>query len=93
MKAKELIKLLFYDPKLAEVCGTFEYENEEHGCTNYTLLDNTFGVTVNILGTLTDGMCYIYQYSDSCDSTFEKMPDVIVILQEEGRCIFLYAIE
>lgn len=93
MKAKELIKLFIYDPRLAEVCGTFEYENEEHGCTNFTLIENTFGKTANILGTLTDGMCYIYEYSDTCDSTFGIMPDVIVILQEDGRCIFLYAIE
>ena len=95
MKAKELIDLLTSDPKLAEVSGTFKYENDENGNTNHELIVREFGKTVNILGTLTDGMCYVYQFSDECDSTFRKMPDVIVILQHEGEgmCVFLYAIE
>lgn len=93
MKAKEIIKLLTSDSRLAEYAGTFEYEKDEKGNTNYELLDRMFGETVNILGTLEDGTDYIYQYSDTCDSTFGKMPDAIVILQENGSCVFLYAIE
>ena len=93
MKAKELIKLLIVDSRLAEVSGIFKYEDTEKGNTNYVLLDNMFGETVNILGTLKHGADYLYQYSDTCDSTFGIMPDAIVIRQEDGRCVFLYAIE
>ena len=93
MKSKELIKSLIADSRLAEVSGIFKYEDTEKGNTNYELLDNMFGVTVNIIGTLKDCTDYLYQYSDTCDSTFGIIPDAIVILQEDGKCVFLYAIE
>ena len=92
MKANEIIKLFIYDTKLAEVSGTFEYSNDENGNTNCELIEIMFGTFVDVIGTLDDGVDYLYQYSDTYQPVCGKVPDAIVVLQD-GRCVFLYAIE
>lgn len=92
MKEKDIIKKLLADSSLCEHSGTFEYEDDVKGNTNYILLDSTFGDCANILGKPKDDTTYLWQYSDTCETTYEQMPDVIVILAD-GRCVFLYAIE
>lgn len=92
MKAIDIIKTFIADSRLCEWSGTFEYETDDKGNTNYLLLDTVFGTCINMLGTLVDNTTYLWQYSDTCETTFGKMPDAIVILQD-GRCVFLYAID
>ena len=92
MKASEIISALINQPGLSESIGTFLYFNDEKGNTNYERLEGYFGEIADTLGTLDDDAEYIYQYSDSLKATFNKVPDAIVILQD-GRCVFLYAIE
>lgn len=92
MKAIEIIKLLIADSRLCEWSGTFEYNVDDKGNTNYLLIDRTFGSCVNILGTPKDNTTYLWQYSDTCETTYGKVPDVIVVLSD-GRCVFLYAVE
>lgn len=92
MTAKEILRLFIYDARLAEASGTFAYLNDEKGNTNYELIDRMFGECANIVGTLNDGVDYLYQYSDAYQP-LGKMPDAIVVLQENGRCVFLWAIE
>ena len=92
MKANEIISTLINKPDLAESIGTFLYFNDEKGNTNYERLEGYFGEIADTLGTLDDDTEYIYQYSDSLKATFNKVPDAIVVLQD-GRCVFLYAIE
>lgn len=92
MKAKDIIKAFLTDSRLCEWSGIFDYYVDDKGNTNYKLLDEMFGSCVNILGTFTDNTTYVWQYSDTCQTTYGEIPDVIVIL-DDGRCVFLYAIE
>lgn len=92
MKAKELLNALINNPSLSESIGTFVYYNDEKGDTNHERLEGYFGEIADTLGTLNDDTEYIYQYSDSLKSTFNEVPDVVVVL-EDSRCVFLYAIE
>lgn len=92
MKAITIIKKLLADSRLCEWSGIMEYYNDDKGNTNYLLFDSAFGEWVNILGKPKDNTTYLWQYSDTCETTYDKMPDVIVILTD-GRCVFLYAIE
>ena len=92
MKAREILSALINKPELAESIGTFLYFNDKKGNTNYERLEGYFGEIADTLGTLDDETEYMYQYSDSLKATFNKVPDVIMVLQD-GRCVFLYAIE
>lgn len=92
MTAKKILTALINNPSLTESIGTFVYYNDENGNTNHERLEGYFGEIADMLGTLDDDTEYVYQYSDALKSTLNEVPDAIVIL-EDGRCVFLYAIE
>lgn len=90
MKALEIITRMCGDAALTENANVWHYYKDENGNNHWQQLDDMFGLTKQICGKLEE-VDYLYQYSDG-KYVLSEVPDVIIVL-EDGRCVFLFKID
>lgn len=90
MKAIDIINHLCCEAYVSENANVWHYYKDEEGNNNWEQLDGMFGLTKQICGKLEE-VDYLYQYSDG-KGVLSELPDVIIVL-DDGRCVFLFKIE